>query len=181
MQDARQETVIAGMCRGLRETAPFAPARSEPMQKRREKQGLVASVILLCALGCFGQESSRNEAQDLLERIARLNRTANLDTRDTALRALAIFPAASTDLRALRDACVSAHRGLLGAERSQAEVRSALDLASRQQTQGQGMPEPAALLALQSKLTGATEGLATARTALDACELKTREVTLKYR
>ncbi len=172
MQDARQETVIAGMCRGLRETAPFAPARSEPMQKRREKQGLVASVILLCALGCFGQESSRNEAQDLLERIARLDPTANLDTRDTALRALASFPAASADLRALRDACVSAHLGLLDAERSQAEVRVTLD---------QGKPAPEALPALQSKLAGATAGLAKARTALDACEQKTRDVTLKYR
>jgi hypothetical protein len=142
------------------------------MQKRREKAAWVASVILLLALSCSGKENAREQASDLLERISRLDPTASMDTRDAALRALSDAPVAAEDLRALRDACVSAHRGLLGAERSQAEVRTKLD---------QGKPEAEELPALESALASATAQLKSARTALDACEHQKREVTLRYR
>lgn len=149
-----------------------APSGPKTMAKRREKGCLVASVILLLVLSCSGKENAREQAQDLLERISRLDPTASLDARDAALRALSNAPVAAEDLRTLRDACVSAHRGLLGAERSQAEVRTKLD---------QGKPKPEELPALESALASATAQLTSARTALSACEHQKREVTLRYR
>jgi len=150
------------------------------MQKHRETGHLVALLILLPGLfgllagqGCHSEKSARDEAHEVLERIARLDPNAPLDVRRAAIEAISALPVTHEDLQGLRTVCLAAHRGLLEAEVTQAGVRTALA--------SDAPPSQDALAALQAKMQQAAATLATAQTALSTCEKLSRDATVRYR
>ena len=145
--------------------------RSEHRYESREIQAFVAAMILSSALACGARNSSRQEAQALLERISAVDLSAPHERRAQQVEALAKLPLASTELAAVRDACAKAHGGLLSAEREQAAARAALDrLAAapeRDQTQ---------LAAVAAQLSSAAGQLQAAQAALPTCETRARDL-----
>jgi hypothetical protein len=131
----------------------------------------VALLIPFGGHGCGARDSEHEEARELLERIARLDPNAPSDTRGAALSALEAMPLHDQGLRAMREVCLAAHRGLLEAERGQAAVRARLE----------GDKPETDLPALQAAMQKATAQLAQAQTALTQCEDQTRKATVRYR
>jgi hypothetical protein len=150
------------------------------MQKRRENSACVARLIRALALvatlasqHCGPEKSARDEAHEVLERIARLDPDAPPAARRAAIEAVAAAPVTDKALDELRSVCVQAHRGLLEAEVAQAEVHEAL--------LGQEPPTPDALTALEAKRQQAAASLSAGLTALDTCEKLSRDATVRYR
>src|SRR6185436_13729163 len=85
----------------------LASARVAPRlmrAERREIRACVAAVILPCALACGSGNSSRVEAQALLERIAAIDLRAPFERRQQQVEALAKLPLADERLVEVRDA-----------------------------------------------------------------------------
>lgn len=109
----------------------------------------------------------------MLERIARLDPSASPDARRAAIAAVSSLPVTDPGIGELRAVCLEAHRGLLDAEVSQAEVRAALD--------GKTPPGADQLPALQAKMEQANATLVAAQAAMTTCEERSREATVRYR
>jgi hypothetical protein len=184
MQDARQESGARGRNRAaqrrrLKRASPRM-ARSEAMQKRRETSRFVPFVIrvswcvlALASQSCGSENSARAEANEVLERIARLDPSVPVAARRAAIAAVSALPVSDKELDALRAVCLKAHQGLLDAEVMQGDVRTALD--------GTTPPSPEQLPALQTKMEQATATLVAAQAALATCETRSREATIRYR
>lgn len=149
------------------------------MQKGRKSAAFVALVIrsgfllALASQGCGSEKSARAEANEVLERIARLDPSAPVEARRAAIAAVSALPVTDADIAALRAVCLKAHEGLLDSETVQAEVRRALDAPVA--------PAADQLPALQAKMEQANTTLVAAQAALTTCEQRSREATVKYR
>lgn len=141
--------------------------------ERREMQAFVAAMILPWALACGSRNSSRQEAQALLERISAVDLRAPHERRAQQVEALAKLPLASNELSAVRDACSKAHGGLLAAEREQAAARAALGrlAATAERDQAQ-------LAAVAAQLSSAARQLQAAQAALPTCEARALDLAL---
>ena len=124
-------------------------------------------------LACGNEKNTRAEAIELLERISRLDVNGSHDARAAALEAIEAMPLREPALVAARKQCMTAHGGLLEAERAQHEVEQQLEQSPR--------PIDAAKLeALKARMAKANAALQAAGEALAPCEESTRELALRY-
>lgn len=150
------------------------------MQNRREIGRSVAflirggwSLFAVAIVGCGSEKSARAEAHDVLERIARLEANASFEEQRSAIASLAALPLEDHGLKAMRDVCLEAHRGLLDALVAQDEVRKALD--------EKAQPSPDELAALTAKTEQAGAARVTAQAQMVLCLEQRREATVRYR
>jgi hypothetical protein len=144
--------------------------------ERLEIRASVAVVILAFVVCCGCGNSSRAEAQALLERISAVDLHASFAHREARVKALRDLPLASPELAKVRDACSKAHGGLLAAERSQAVARSELDRLAAATDRDQSD-----LAAVATRLKAAAAQLAAAQAALPLCEARAKELALHKR
>src|SRR5262245_36434441 len=116
----------------------------------RARARFVAALIPLLALACSRQNSEREEARSLLERIAAVDLRASFDQRAQRIDALRELALSSPKLHAVRERCVEAHAGLLAAERQQAAARIRIERA-----EDAGRRDPAEVAAIAATLAGA--------------------------
>jgi hypothetical protein len=155
-------------------------ARFKAMQKRRETGRLVLFVIraswcvlALASQSCGSEKSARAEANEVLERIARLDRldaSTPIDAQRAAIATLSTVPVTIPELEGLRSVCLKAYQGLFDSEVIQGEVRKALDGATPEQVP-----------ALQAKLEQAAATRVSAEAAHGTCQKLRREATVRYR
>src|SRR5688572_8038993 len=96
----------------------------------RPNSAIAATMAWLTAtvlFGCGGEDARAQEAQALLERIARLDLRAPAHERARRIEHLRALTLADPELARVRDACTLAHAGLLAAESEQDAVRQQLD------------------------------------------------------
>ena len=135
---------------------------------------VVAALIPVLAAACGLQNSEREEAQELLTRISKLDLNAPFDVRGQQLEALRAFPLRAPALHDVRERCVQTHAGLLAAERQQADARSRIERA-----EAAGTRDPGELKAIAASLADAARALRDAHRALPDCEKQARELAFK--
>jgi hypothetical protein len=133
-------------------------------------------LIPLLALACGGQNSEREQAKALLERIARVDLRASFEVRAQQIDALRSLPLREPALHELREQCVKAHAGLLAAERQQVAARQRIDSA-----EDAGRRDQAELAAIAAQLSQAANLLRAAHAALPECERRARNLVLGKR
>lgn len=130
-------------------------------------------LIPLWWLACSNQNSHHEEAQALLERIARVDLRASFAERGRQIDALRAVQLRDPALHALRERCVQAHAGLLAAERQQVDARARIE-----RIEDAGQRNPAEVAAIAAQLSDAAAALRAAHAALPDCEQRTRQLVL---
>jgi hypothetical protein len=139
----------------------------------RARGAFVAALIPFFALACGTQNSQHEQAQALLERIARLDLRASFESRAQQIDALRRVQLREPALSQLRERCVQAHAGLLAAERQQLDARTRIERA-----EDAGQRDAAEIASIAAQLAQAAESLRTAHAALPECERRARELVL---
>ncbi|HMI92401.1 MAG TPA: hypothetical protein VK509_13590, partial [Polyangiales bacterium] len=75
----------------------------------RARARFVAALILLSACACGGQNSEREEAQELLTRISKLDLNASFELRGQQIEALRALKLTVPALHEARARCLQAH------------------------------------------------------------------------
>ena len=131
-------------------------------------------LIPVLALACGVQNSEREQAQELLTRISKIDLNAPFDRRWQQIEALRALPLAAPALHEARERCVQAHAGLLAAERQQADARTRIERA-----EASGTRDRAELAAIGAGLADAARALQHAHRALPDCEQQARALALR--
>jgi hypothetical protein len=154
----------------------------EMWQKFGRNWRRVAWLILFLSpalvIGC-SKKDDRAQARALLDRISSLDLNASDAARESRLRELEAMPLRDHALRAVREVCLEAHRGLLAAEREQARARAAVEALEARYPDG-GLPQAEGAPVLAS-LAHSIETLKDAHAALPECQKRSRELARRAR
>jgi hypothetical protein len=143
----------------------------------------IAAVLILCSLpilcACDSQaQQERSEARELLSRLHAVSQDRSFAERGAALDALGGLRLNVPAHIAMRDACRSAHTGLLEAEIAQASARKALAEASANNARG-GHLSPQQASGIAAEIEHSNKALADAQSRFPTCERALRELTTK--
>lgn len=134
---------------------------------------------LLGSVACDGSARERDEARRFLASYSALDHRDPRPQREREVGALAALPLFVASVVHARDACVTAHRALMGAEQAQEGAAAALDAALKDQPDG----EPLGKLAserVQQRIVEAELALSGARTRFTPCETEARSLALRF-
>ncbi|MFT3928062.1 MAG: hypothetical protein QM778_36375 [Myxococcales bacterium] len=142
---------------------------------------LTASALFIAAAsGCQSEEARlREEAGRLVELCAGIQYNDPPDVREKRLATLEQAVFVSPDVVAARTVCLSGHRQLLQAQRSQDETAKELDKALAQ-TDGGGPLAVGTIERLQGTLASAQTQLRGAQAELTDCEARVRALDVRF-
>ncbi len=136
-------------------------------------------LLLVCLGACDSSARERSEARRFLASYGALDHRDAMDEREREVTDLAALPLHSPIVMKARDACVSAHRALLEAERAQERAAGALEKALASRPDGEALSKQQAAQVQQS-ITAAETALSGARTRFAPCETDARDLALRY-
>ena len=137
-------------------------------------------VILLCS-ACQGEEArQREEAARFVELYGHVQYEAPPQVRTEKLLAIEQAVFVTPEVVAARTVCLSGHRQLVDAQRSQEETAKEIDRALSQADGGGGPLGQGVIERLQATLTTAQGKLAKARAELEDCEAKVRTLDVRF-
>ncbi len=140
---------------------------------------LCFGIILYCS-ACQGEEArQREEAARLVELYGQVRYEAPPEVRADKLRAIEQAVFVSPEVVGTRTVCLSGHRQLIDAQRSQEETAKEIDKALSE-ADGGGPLGQGAIERLQATLTAAQGQLAKARAELEDCEAKVRALDVRF-
>jgi hypothetical protein len=137
-------------------------------------------MVGLLYLGCQSEEArQREEAARLVELYAQVKYEAPPEVRTEKLQAIEQAVFVTPEVVGARTICLSGHRQLLEAQRSQDETAAEIDKALVQ-TDGGGPMAQDAIERLQGTLTRAQGQLLKARAELEDCEARVRALDVRF-
>lgn len=150
------------------------------MSMGRFAMGCLGLLGLLAGLpACDSAGRERDEARRFLAVYSGLDHREPLDQREREVGELEALPLHAPKVLHARDACVSAHRALIAAERAQDTATQALDRALASKPNGEALDKQQAE-GVQQSIVKAESALSGARTRFSACEAEARQLALRF-
>ncbi len=137
---------------------------------------LAVALGLAAVLGAGCEDAERNEAQLLLDRLARVEDDGPVALRRRALDSVGRLGLAAPEVVRVRDACVRAHDALLTAEQEQEGARAALERATA--SGAQLAPDAAERIA--GAIARSDQAIARSRALFPACQDGQRSLALRF-
>ena len=140
---------------------------------------ITALSLLLSLAACDPADRERTDARRFLSAYAALDHRDPVSEREREVEGLSSLPLHAPVVMKARDACVAAHRALIGAERAQELAASALERALAARPDGEPLSKEQSEKVQQS-IVQAESALTGARTRFAPCEAEARALALRY-